>query len=296
VFSFVSGAGLTVNKRQRFEGKSGGQWDAAYLARLKITIEFTEHPGDIIPFNSEEESEKAKEMIHLLKELSYDELVAYPISIRDEGAPAHYFLPIYKAIYLTNKYKDHESAVDCLLGHLLTALGFNDGRLFSFPQLRVPLRFGEDEGKFATADFTIIDVVSFHRVCFCEDKSVKSELLDCGPQIVAEGMALHQLNYCKATAATTSSEANPSHAPVVGVRVSGFRFFFYSIPYSQAVLTAMESQEVPLDGTVVKCFPADGLDFLVRAQRPLIIQLLDQLQKNVAQAGTQSVRRSSKLY
>ena len=47
-------------------------------------------------------------------------------------------------VYLTQKYKDHESAVDCLLGHILSALGFNDGRLFSFPQLRSPLKYGEE--------------------------------------------------------------------------------------------------------------------------------------------------------
>ena len=125
-----------------------------------------------------------------------------------DEVPRKYYTPIYKAVYLTQKYKDHESAVDCLLGHILSALGFNEGRLFSFPQMRSPLKYGE-EIKFAIADFTFLDVVSFYRSCFCEDKSVKEVLVDSSPQMIAEAFALHQLNseYPITNTSSSSSEA-----------------------------------------------------------------------------------------
>ena len=89
---------------------------------------------------------------------------------------------------------------------------------------------------------------------------MEQELVDFGPQIVAEGMALHQLNSRYAVAAqpaATSSAVDPSilpsPCPIVGVRVSGFQFYFYSIPYSDAVLTAMRTREEPTpeEATVV---------------------------------------------
>ena len=45
------------------------------------------------------------------------------------------------------------------------------------------------------ADLTILDVVSFYRSCFGEDKSVKEVLVDSSPQMIAEAaFALHQLH------------------------------------------------------------------------------------------------------
>jgi hypothetical protein len=150
--------------------------------------------------------------------------------------------------------------------------------------------------KWAIADYTILDIISFYRCCFCEDKSVKEVLVNCGPQIVAEGIALHQQNSRLANAvssavdsgstATAGASAVPS--PIVGVRVSGFQFYFYSIPYSKAVLTAMQSKMHPLDPTEVVCYPQDGLNFLSQAQRPMIISLLDSLRTTVAKAGVPS--------
>jgi hypothetical protein len=83
-------------------------------------------------------------LIDLLQDLTYDELSLYPSAMKLDEVPRKYYTPIYKAVYLTQKYKDHESAVDCVLGHILSALGFNEGRLFSFPQMRSPLKYGED--------------------------------------------------------------------------------------------------------------------------------------------------------
>ncbi len=290
-------ADVMTRKRKRLEAKSGGKWDEAYLKSLKISIVSTSDPTAVI--QNCDISQEARDLIQQLAGLTLDELIDYPRIILDADAPEKFFLPIYKAIYLTHKYKDHESAVDCLLGHLLSALGFNKGRLFSFPQLRVPLRFGDDaaEDKFAIADFTILDIVSFYRTCFCEDKSVKQELKDCGPQIVAEGMALHQLNshYSTAHVAVAASDPTILPSPLVGVRVSGFLFYFYSIPYSDAVLTAMRTREVPEEPTEVTYYPADGLNFLAVTDRCAIISLLDMLQSSVAQSGTASIRRSSKL-
>ena len=302
-----------MGKKRRLEPKSGGDWNTAYLASLGISIVYAQDSMTII--EPCELSQKAIALIVLLETLTVDELIDYPAAIANlrTSDSSKYLNPIYKAIYLTDKYKNHESAVDCLLRHLLSALGFNDDRLFSFPQLRIPLNFGRADVNWAIADYTILDIISFYRCCFCEDKSVKEVLVNCGPQIVAEGIALHQQNSRLANAvssavdsgSTATAGANAGSdtdtdvvavpSPIVGVRVSGFQFYFYSIPYSKAVLTAMQSKMLPLDPTEVVCYPQDGLNFLSQAQRPIIISLLDSLRTTVAKAGTNSVRRSSKL-
>ena len=130
------------------------------------------------------------------------------------------------------------------------------------------------------ADFTILDVVSFYRSCFSEDKSVKEVLVDSSPQMIAEAaFALHQLNSeypitnTSPSSSPSSSEAasdiadhseaivveeHISPVPIVGVRVSGFQFYFYSIPYSlPAVLKALETQLTPEEPTVSRqVFPS----------------------------------------
>ena len=149
---------------------------------------------------------------------------------------------------------------------------------------------------------------------------MKDVLVDSSPQMIAEAaFALHQLNSeypITTTSPSSSSSSSSSEAasdiadhseaivveehispvPIVGVRVSGFQFYFYSIPYSlPAVLKALETQLTPEEPTVVKYFPQDGLNVLLRAERPIIIALLDRLRFNIAADGKASVRRTSKM-
>jgi hypothetical protein len=307
-----------VGRNRRLEPKSGGDWNTVYLASLRISIVYAQDSTTII--EPCELSEKGIALSALLETLTVDELIGYPAAVANLRScdSSKYLNPIYKAIYLADKYRDHESAVDCLLSHLLSALGFNDDRLFSFPQLRIPLHFGRADVEWAIADYTILDVISFYRCCFCEDKIVKEVLVNCENKIVAEGIALHQQNSRLANAASSAVDAGATAtagasagsdvdtdtvavstitvpSPIVGVRVSGFQFYFYSIPYSKAALTAMQSKMLPTDPTEVVCYPQDGLNFLSQVQRPIIISLLDSLRATVAKAGTASVRRISKL-
>ena len=151
---------------------------------------------------------------------------------------------------------------------------------------------------------------------------MKEVLVDSSPQMIAEAaFALHQLNseypitntsFSPSSSPSSSSseaasdiadhseaivvEEHISPVPIVGVRVSGFQFYFYSIPYSlPAVLKALETQLTPEEPTVVKYFPQDGLNVLLRAERPSIIALLDRLRFNIAADGKASVRRTSKM-
>ena len=148
---------------------------------------------------------------------------------------------------------------------------------------------------------------------------MKEVLVDSSPQMIAEAaFALHQLNSeypITTTSPSSSSSSSSSEAasdiadhseaivveehispvPIVGVRVSGFQFYFYSIPYSLPVLKALETQLTPEEPTVVKYFPKDGLNVLLRAEMPSIIALLDRLRFNIAADGKASVRRTSKM-
>ena len=103
-------------------------------------------------------------------------------------------LPLVKATYFLKKYQDQESIVDSFVSLLLEKLGFFDGWLYAFPQMKVPLLYGDATLKEATADFTILDVLSFYRMAVIEDKRLQDTIINSEPQLIAEAIALHQAN------------------------------------------------------------------------------------------------------
>eukprot|EP01033_Poteriospumella_lacustris_P012908 gene12908-9234_t len=103
--------------------------------------------------------------------------------------------PICKALFGAEKYLKHESFIDDFVRHLLDKMGFNEGSLYAAPQMQINLSFG-DTVKMATADVTIIDLLSYARIGVVEDKNWEemNKNRDSTPQLVAEGIAISQHN------------------------------------------------------------------------------------------------------
>ena len=95
-------SGTQISEDRKLVSKSGGDWNDQYLTALKITIVPTTDTSEVIEHC--ELSREAEDIINLLGSLTFDELLVYPKMIAEGTAPPKYFLPIYKAIYLTQKY------------------------------------------------------------------------------------------------------------------------------------------------------------------------------------------------
>jgi hypothetical protein len=106
--------------------------------------------------------------------------------------------PIWKALYIMQTCPHHayESAVHTFVLLLLQALGFTDGYLWVFPQLSLPLCYGDSKQQ-AKADFTIMDinVPSFYRMAVLQDEiDPYSGPMNSEPQLIANAIAIHQEN------------------------------------------------------------------------------------------------------
>ena len=101
--------------------------------------------------------------------------------------------PLVKATYLCTKYSYHESIVDSFVDR---RLGFYDGWLYPFPQLSLPLRYSAATPWriTATADFAIMHVLLFYCMAVVKDKCVNNDMVNSGPQLIAEAIAMSQAN------------------------------------------------------------------------------------------------------
>jgi len=225
--------------------------------------------------------------------------------------------PLVKATYLCGKYSDHESIVDSFVHHLLHRLGFNDDWLYAFPQLSLPLRYGTTSTTVAKADFAILHVLSFYRMAVVEDKRVGSDTVNSEPQLIAEAIAMSQANkvesrkrirsasgessISKSGHSSSSGHSSPSSSTgsaalddtLFGVRVNGLKFYFYSIPVSDAVLTAMSNSRTSAAPTIVYRLMnknAVCLDWAVKEQRVIIIEVLDAVRSYLSEEGSKSQR------
>lgn len=79
---------------------------------------------------------------------------------------------------------------------------------------------------------------------------------------------------------------------IYGVRVNGFMFSFYAIPFSPSIRTAMTTKTAVHDQTKVKRIWK--LDFLRNEHRKQIIFALDKLRSIVEATGVSSGRLHSK--
>jgi hypothetical protein len=204
--------------------------------------------------------------------------------------------PLVSATYFVKKYQDQESNVDPFMHLLLKKLGFFDGWTYAFPQMKTILTFGRGV-KEATADFTVLDVLSFYRMAIIEDKRFQDPVLNSEPQLVAESIALHQANNgmskkrrrsyagSSSTAAACPSsypiEGSDADGNIFGVRVNGLEFYFYIIPVSETVLTAMSVMSASTsDTTFFKLAKRSdsttcSFNWTEKSDRKIVITVLD---------------------
>lgn len=235
--------------------------------------------------------------------------ISHSVGLRDvsDSAFAVYRHPLVKALFLTWKYPNHESMVDSFMTLLLKELGYFSGLLFALQQFRLPLIFGENQYfKESIADFLIMDLVSYYKMAVVEDKSVNESRTNSLPQLVAESIALYQCNVTKeeefggtrkylkvkhdqgigsssdlgrcAVEKEEHNEKGNGLDHVIGIRVNGTVFHFYSIEISEAVCDAMRTLKPTTKQTpIVEIGKPQGYDFWNQQDRDVIILLLDYL-------------------
>jgi hypothetical protein len=128
----------------------------------------------------------------------------------------------------------------------------------------------------AVPDFTIMDVVSNARMVVIEDKSVDNVHVNSEPQLIAELIALLQLD--------------AYICPVIGVRISRLKFWFYQIENPKLLLSAISFKVgVDEETTVEKLGGSDGFNFLDFEDRTKIITTLDHICTVVKREGEESI-------
>lgn len=293
--SLTSGNNYFLKIQENLIPESGSDWNGEMLNKLKVRFVDVAQTELFHTTTTPVMSRQAVDLLEDLKHLDYSQLSQIKNIQRSEGNnEEHKKLqdPLVKAAYLARKYSDHESIIDCFVMLLLTRVGFFEEWLFAFPQLRLKLRFGAVE-KQAVPDFVIMDVVSFLRMAVVEDKRLRDELLNSEPQLIAELIALFQAYLVDSQDEGTSQSASQS-VPVLGVRVNGLRFFFYHMPDPSKLLASMAAKVAANEFTYVNRLGGnDGLDFLVREDRELIIKTLDHICQTFRKLGLQSRRRAS---
>lgn len=299
---------------------SGSDWDDGMLRKLGIDFEDCAMNGLFpqCPFSLSERSYKLKQTLEnlpdsttkLFKEYETKGMTVEQITVvRNKHNLED---PVWKAVYLLHKYANQESMVDNFVSTLLNKMGFNDEFICVVPQLSMDLQFGRTgkiNQRVAKADFVIQDILSFYKMCVIEDKSKVEERTDSQAQMIAEAIANYQQNtIIGVSASTEGTNAVEEPAPssggkevldeLMGVRVNGCRFWFYCIPVTKSIVTAMETMKsVPgTKYTIVRKFGgSNGLDFLNLEDRAKIIEVLDIMKQIVEESGKTSARRQSQL-
>ena len=204
--------------------------------------------------------------------------------------------PLCKALFIMHKYSHLESPVDSFVFQLLCYLGFNDDWLFIFPQLPLKLR-SKKRSIISKADFTLMDIISFYRAVVVEDKKTDEFMSGAEAQLVAEAVSAQQSNVVKENSNPSTKSKSPPIADentIMGIRVCGFHFTFYRIPFSQPLLDAVLNEVVASETTEVQRCRHAGYDFRIASDREVIIVLLDSLLYQFKRDGEQSKRRLSK--
>jgi len=205
--------------------------------------------------------------------------------------------PLCKALFIMGKYSYLESPVDSFVFQLLCHLGFNDNWLYIFPQLPLKLRSNK-RSIISKADFTLMDIISFYRAVVVEDKKTdERDSSGAEAQLVAEAVSAQQANVVKDLSRPTKrSRSLPTSDDntIMGIRVCGFYFTFYSIPYSQPLIDAVLNEVVASETTVVQRCRHAGYDFRNAGDRKVIVTLLDSLLYQFTYDGEQAQRRLSK--
>ncbi len=263
----------------QLDPQSGPRWTQKQLVELKVVFDRMPIEEDFFELSTAR-SDKAEALIIELQDLTsgtidrYRELCSG--APRDDQSLNFLQDSIYKAVYMVQKYGDHESVVDCFVHLLLDRLGFFSDWLFVFPQLRLKLKYGAGIVKEATADFTVMDVVSFLRMAVMEDRRLNDTCLNSEPQLVAELIAMAQANSEDEAKNNGAQMKGVNAPPIIGVRVNGLSFWFYRVDNTINLFHAMASNSSASEATTIKKLGDDthGLNFLVSADREIIIRTL----------------------
>lgn len=290
--------------RQKIVPLSDHEWTDVQLNQLKVRFQGV----DLGTFFSNAEledlemSEKGKALMAQLAEIDNTLYQKYASSPDVAASDAMLQNPICKALFAAKKFKSHESFIDDFVKHLLNAMGFNDGRLYAAPKMKINLRFG-DAVESATADITVIDLLSHARIGVVEDKYWRERMMfkDSTAQVVAEGIAIAQYNEAvrgrKRDAEGNPKAASESTSPgelVYGIRVTGSRFHFYAMRVSPQIHAALKHRVIAAEPTTMYRYKSDdGLDFMVKEEREEIILMLSLLQEVAKKTGETSPRRDS---
>jgi len=308
---------LILHMPERIVPLSGNEWTKVQLDQLKVV--FQNLPDVKSFFNGAdlrqfETSNRGVELLAVLSEVDDSLFRKYtPAEEGDDGTGlsaieirANKMLqhPICKALFAARKYVTHESFVDDFVKHLLHEMGFNEGMLYIAPQMRIKLTFGAVE-KMATADVTVIDMLTYARIAVIEDKNwdEMQKNTDSTPQLVAETIAITQLNEILAgfkrdasgslkTASSSNSQSKLN--TVYGIRVTGSVFHFYVINVSTNILVALENQTCATSNTTMYRYKSEmGLDFMLKKDRNEIVLMLSLLQEIALSTGESTPRRRS---
>ena len=205
--------------------------------------------------------------------------------------------PLCKALFIMEKYSHLDSPVDSFVFQLLCHLGFNDNWLYIFPQLPLKLRSNK-RNITSKADFTLMDIISFYRAVVVEDKLTdERDSSGAEAQLVAEAVSAQQSNVVRELSRPTKrrrSLPTSDDNTIMGIRVRGFYFTFYRIPYSQPLIDAVLNEVVASETTIVQRCRHKGYDFRNAGDRKVIVTLLDSLLYQFTNDGEQAQRRLSK--
>ena len=128
------------------------------------------------------------------------------------------------------------------------------------------------------------------------------------PQLIAEAIAMSQANgeviTSRKRARSAHNESSGSSSveqccedKVLGVRVNGLKFLFYSISVSDEVLSAMSRGSVATKDTFVSRLENGNrnaaFDWTLEADCLVIIRVLDAMCKHLSYEGSQSGRHPS---
>jgi hypothetical protein len=304
---------------------STSKWDSKYLKQLNMVLiplameEFFEKVFRV--FNARESiSAKCKELEQKLAGLNENVVSSFgdiklAHELRTSQDPKYVLLrePLVKKLYLTRKYNNHESMVDSFVSALFDESGFNLESLCVAPQLRLSIMIGDTKVE-SIPDFVILDLMSFYRIAVVEDKSAAMERIDSLPQLVGEAIAIHQCNFEKEISETRLSkvprcepfplpsvedekeeEEEEENDPIIGIRVSGARLFFYGIIVSRAVTTALRTLSPARTPTkYYVCGKEDGYNFWDSVDRKEVLQILDILKEIITSSEARNVRHYSR--
>ena len=329
---FVVNTYLNLDNKEPFELQPPSEWNADTLEALKIEFSDVSH-NEMFP--TKLLSDKANKVLEDLKDLDIDFLLSYEIQSRLARSPLLYDSvndsgrlenedshdhddsnskpsgdvtgkkndvecmkhPLFKALFIMDKYSHLESPVDSFVFQLLCHLGFNDNWLYIFPQLPLRLK-SKKQSKISKPDFTLMDIISFYRAVVIEDKkSDDRDFSGAEAQLVAEAVSAQQSNVVKDhshPSKRSRSLPTPDENTIMGIRVCGFYFTFYRIPYSQPLINSVLNEVVASETTIVQRCRRSGYDFRNAGDRKVVVSLLDSLLDQFTHDGEQAKRRLSK--